>query len=204
MIDVAIVGGGPGGFACAVAAKVARPSARVAVFERSQALDPPRGAVLAVVPNGLKALRAIDPPLADRVRALDLGVTGVRAELKTGKVLFEDSSGRRADRTAHLGPSSLCTWHALRKTLAKRAEELGVEVVLGLAFEGFEEVEGGEEAEGGFVKLRFSEPSSSSSATPPTTETTAKCVRHAILAFIPMQSMVVFTDPSDYVRSPLH
>ena len=36
-----------------------------------------------------------------------------------------------------------------------------------------------------------------------TTETTAKCVLHAILAFIPMQSVVVFTDPSDYVRSPL-
>ena len=187
MIDVAIVGGGPGGFAAAVAAKVARPSARVAVFERSPALDPPRGAVLAVVPNGLKALGAIDPLLASRVRALDLGVRGVRAELRDGRtVLFEDRSGRRADRTAHLGPSSLLTWHALRRTLAERAEELGVEVVLGAAFEGFEEVEEGEgegegERGGGFVRLRFAEPNgplssspSSSSSVPPPSRTAAE------------------------------
>ena len=80
MIDVAVVGGGPGGLAAAVAAKVARPSARVAVFERAAALDPPRGAVLAVVPNGLRALRAIDPLLSSRVAALDLGARGARAE----------------------------------------------------------------------------------------------------------------------------
>lgn len=171
MIDVAIVGGGPGGFAAAVAAKVARPTARVAVFERAPALEPPRGAVLAVVPNGLKALKAIDEPLAERVRALDLGVRGVRAELRDGEtVLFEDRSGRRADRTAHLGPSSLLTWHALRKTLAERARELGVEVVLGAAFEGFEEVveeeENGQGGGGGFVRLRFAEPSASSSSSP--------------------------------------
>lgn len=175
MIDVAVVGGGPGGLAAAVAAKVARPSARVAVFERAAALDPPRGAVLAVVPNGLRALRAIDPLLSSRVAALDLGARGARAELRDGTVLFEDREGRRADRTAHLGPSSLCTWHALRRTLAARAEELGVELVLGAAFEGFEEVGGGG-AEGGgggggegFVRLRLSSPATA--ATPKTTTT---------------------------------
>ena len=177
MIDVAVVGGGPGGLACACAAKLARPSARVAVFERSPAFDPPRGAVLAVVPNGIKALHAMDPLLSSRVKALDLGVTGVRAELADGTVLFEDSSGRRADRTKHLGPSALCTWHALRRTLATRAQELGVEVVLGAAFEGFEEVagEGGEgEGAGGFVRLRFSEPLDCGplSSSPPLSKTT--------------------------------
>lgn len=164
MIDIAVVGGGPGGLAAAVAAKLARPKLRVAVFERSPALDPPRGAVLAVVPNGVKALRAIDPQLCEQVRGLDLGTKGVRFESKDGKVIFEDSESRRADRAAHIGPSSVCTWHALRKTLALRAEEVGVELVLGRAFEGFEEVEeeGGEEE--GFVKLFFSSSAAASAS----------------------------------------
>lgn len=193
MFDVAIVGGGPAGFAAAVAAKRAlgasnsNPNSasssskqspappRVAVFERSASPDPPRGAVLAVVPNGVKALRAIDPLLAERVLALDLGVKGVRAELKTGEVLFEDASSRRADRTKHLGPSSLCTWHSLRKTLMQRAEEVGVEVFWGCAFEGYEDDDDGdnEGGEEGKVKLRFSpssaslSSSASSSSSPP-------------------------------------
>lgn len=47
----------------------ARPHLRVAVFERSSLR--PRGAALAVQPNGIAALAAIAPSLADRVLALD-------------------------------------------------------------------------------------------------------------------------------------
>jgi 2-polyprenyl-6-methoxyphenol hydroxylase-like FAD-dependent oxidoreductase len=146
MLDVAIVGGGPAGLAAAIALRRAAPRLSVKVrmlvagawrgrrarhsrvptlllvsskvFERAPALTP-RGATLALVPNGLKALRALDGKAAAAVEAVDLAdvVRGCRVSTTTGATL-DDSPGRRADRTAHLGRSLTLLWHELRDTLA--------------------------------------------------------------------------------------
>ena len=57
LLDVAIVGGGPGGLAAAKSILTARPDLRVAVFERSTNIKAPRGASLGLLPNGFRALQ---------------------------------------------------------------------------------------------------------------------------------------------------
>ncbi len=59
-VDVAVIGGGPGGLAAAHALAVAMPALHIAVYERVPALIK-RGAGIALDPNGQKALRAINP-----------------------------------------------------------------------------------------------------------------------------------------------
>ena len=115
-VDVAIVGGGPAGLATAHAIARAAPRLSVRVYERAAALAP-RGAIVAVVPNGVKALRAIDPALAEAVLACDLGLMGMRLEARDGRVLMSSPASRTA-RTAHLGPSPMVLWYRARDALA--------------------------------------------------------------------------------------
>ena len=67
---VAVIGGGPGGLAAARAIANAAPHLSVAMYERSTLR--PRGATLAVQPNGIAALEAIHPGLGQQV--VDIGV----------------------------------------------------------------------------------------------------------------------------------
>ncbi len=59
-LDVAIIGGGPGGLAAAHAVTAAAPHLKVAVLERVPQLIR-RGAGFSLAVNGQKALRAISP-----------------------------------------------------------------------------------------------------------------------------------------------
>lgn len=61
LLDVAIVGGGPGGLAAAKGMLTARPDLRVGVFERSCSITAPRGASLGLLPNGIRALEVRGP-----------------------------------------------------------------------------------------------------------------------------------------------
>ncbi|CAL8467996.1 g7534 [Coccomyxa elongata] len=61
-LDVAIVGGGPGGLSAGVCASLADPYLNIKVFERASSLRP-AGFVVGVLPNALKAIHAMDTAL---------------------------------------------------------------------------------------------------------------------------------------------
>ncbi|GBF90246.1 hypothetical protein Rsub_03379 [Raphidocelis subcapitata] len=123
MLDVAIVGGGPGGLALARALQVKAPALRVQVFERASGLHK-RGAGVAIAPNGTAALRAIDPPLADKILA---------TSLERNLVVVEDAQGREMSRQlmtfGALGKApgqamdGLIPWHAMQRLLAESLGE---------------------------------------------------------------------------------
>ncbi|PRW39250.1 FAD NAD(P)-binding domain-containing [Chlorella sorokiniana] len=116
-LDVAIVGGGPGGLAAAQALLVASPGLRVAVFERSTLR--PRGASLAVQPNGIRALEAIQPGLGRRVEAIHVETTERRNYTADGQLLsVAADDGAAAAFVRQHGPYSLVAWHQLQATLA--------------------------------------------------------------------------------------
>ena len=66
-VDVAIVGGGPGGLAAAIALRKVAKDASIAVFERDPILawdGPRKGASIAISGKGWKAIKAIDAEAA--------------------------------------------------------------------------------------------------------------------------------------------
>ncbi|KAM3567813.1 hypothetical protein VYU27_010048, partial [Nannochloropsis oceanica] len=68
-IDVAIVGGGIGGLATALALQTLAPHLSFRLYERSPTLRGGEGTALTMWPNGLSALGAIDAKLLKRVKA---------------------------------------------------------------------------------------------------------------------------------------
>lgn len=58
-------------------------------------------------------------------------MVGTRIEDPVTGQVFVDTPGKRADRTAHLGPSATVLWSALRDELAAAAVEAGAEIRLG-------------------------------------------------------------------------
>ncbi|KAL4436862.1 hypothetical protein ABPG75_004001 [Micractinium tetrahymenae] len=122
-LDVAIVGGGPGGLAAAAAILTARPELRVAVFERSSLR--PRGASLGLQPNGVRALGAISPKLEAAVRQLD-SQPGIRRHFADDDSLIsiKDEDGPLKYVARHGGgPIIMCAWHSLQTTLAAELPE---------------------------------------------------------------------------------
>lgn len=65
-LDVAIVGGGPGGLAAACSILKTSPNLKVRVFERAKELRVV-GFTLGMIDNGFNALEAIDEELASNV-----------------------------------------------------------------------------------------------------------------------------------------
>lgn len=82
-VDVAIVGGGPGGLATACAILKTSPNLRVKVFERARRLRKV-GFVLGMMDNGLNSLEAIDEDLSSNV---------MQHMLYDGLVVKYDNSG---------------------------------------------------------------------------------------------------------------
>lgn len=70
-VDVAVVGAGPAGLAAAAALRIADPSLRVHVFEKTNMTA--RGAAVLVGVNGLLALEAIGGGMVDKL--LDKAIT---------------------------------------------------------------------------------------------------------------------------------
>eukprot|EP00877_Chromochloris_zofingiensis_P001428 jgi/Chrzof1/11286/Cz05g31040.t1_ZEP2[v5.2] len=90
-LDVAIIGGGPGGMAAAACIHKARPDLSVAVFERANKLLPVGFSVL-LAQNAFTALKAMDPAIHEKVKQLLLPDGDNTFYHKTGKVLRTSAS----------------------------------------------------------------------------------------------------------------
>eukprot|EP00775_Hariotina_reticulata_P007372 gene7372-7582_t len=88
-VDVAIIGGGPGGLAAAHAICKAAPQLKVAIFEKVPQLSR-RGAGLGIDVNGQRALKAIDAELHRAVVAQGV-VLRRAANLKSDGTVLHDA-----------------------------------------------------------------------------------------------------------------
>jgi flavin-dependent dehydrogenase len=114
--DVAIIGAGPAGLACAIAA--AQRGLRCAVFERREPpLDKPCGEGL--LPSGVRALAALGVRLASAESQRFVGICYVDDELEA-RGTFESGFGLGVRRTA------------LSEALIRRARELCVDLHFGV------------------------------------------------------------------------
>ena len=92
MLDVAVVGGGPGGLAAANAVLLANDAVSVCVFERASQLRRV-GFTLGLGGNGFAALLAIHPHICDRIKG---------ATLPDGPVVFYNNRDEEVTRIASL------------------------------------------------------------------------------------------------------
>ncbi|GAB4822622.1 hypothetical protein N2152v2_009668 [Parachlorella kessleri] len=156
LLDVAIVGGGPGGLAAAKSILTARPDLRVAVFERSTNIKAPRGASLGLLPNGFRALQAIDPSLREKALALDAKRTYNRVCKPSGEIVSEQRDEAVSSEAKRFGDVAQLAWHDLRLMLAESLPE-GV-LQTGMAFERYDEAAGENGGEGtteGHLQVHF-------------------------------------------------
>jgi len=120
-VDVAIVGGGPGGLAAAHGILRAKPSAKVAVLERRSELTP-MGAGIVLLSNGMRALSAICPGAAKRLLDLNetrnsTATTYINSATKTEKLVKGNPSWDDKERRYGLRPAS-AAWYQLQHILA--------------------------------------------------------------------------------------
>jgi len=116
VVDIAIIGGGPGGLAAAHA--LARLGFKVGVFERAQVLRP-IGAALGMGDMGYAALASIDAVLAQQVKTLGVNPKRQLLMRPNGEVLFADESPRAGTGFTWLGWYNLqtCLYQALPATV---------------------------------------------------------------------------------------
>ncbi|KAK9808815.1 hypothetical protein WJX72_004188 [[Myrmecia] bisecta] len=143
-VDVAIVGGGPGGLAAAVALLTANSDLKVKVYERARSLRP-AGFVVGILPNALKAIEAISPELraslVETMQWKDQELRNLRY-LSDGTLLKEtDGAATRLRYERYGGGLFPVSWYDLQCWLASWLPE-GV-LQTDSEFERYEEVEGG-------------------------------------------------------------
>lgn len=119
-VDVAIVGGGPGGLAAAHSILRAKPNAKVAVLEKRPELIK-QGAGMVLLPNGLRALGSCCPEALSTVMArkrnsaLTKIVNGMTGEEKT---ISGNPSWDEKERKYGIPPRSIA-WYQLQQDLAR-------------------------------------------------------------------------------------
>ncbi|KAL4444569.1 hypothetical protein ABPG77_002386 [Micractinium sp. CCAP 211/92] len=116
MLDALVVGGGPAGLAAAHALLQARPGAQVAVAERSDIR--PRGATIAVAPNGLRALEAIRPQLKAALMKHHRDHGSTQRYNPEGEPAPSRRDRTREQMREH-GEVIVIPWHRLQSTLAE-------------------------------------------------------------------------------------
>lgn len=119
-VDVAIVGGGPGGLAAAHGVLRAKPNAKVVVLEKRNKLIE-QGAGMVMLPNGLRALGACSPEALERVLTRKRNSNATRmVNGMTGeeKIYTGNPSWDEKERKYGIRPNSLA-WFQLQQDLAK-------------------------------------------------------------------------------------
>ena len=114
IVDVAIIGAGPGGLAAAHA--LWRRGFSVKVFERARELRP-IGAALGLFPNAYKALDAIDPQLC--LQVLNVGVEPSQQihQNSNGDILFQGLSPSFGLKARYGHPFQWVGWFRLQRVL---------------------------------------------------------------------------------------
>ncbi|KAI7839966.1 hypothetical protein COHA_006287 [Chlorella ohadii] len=133
-LDVAVIGGGPGGLAAAKAILTARPGLRVAAFERSSLR--PKGASVMVQPNGVKALAAIDTGLAQGALDINCHLGPCWLYRNDQLQLLKGAENPTDYIESHGGPTSSCAWHELQEVQFERFEEAADGSYVTLHFKG--------------------------------------------------------------------
>ena len=158
-VDVAIVGGGLCGLLVAIGLARENPSLTTCVLERAPRLRSDSQGILAVQPNGMKALASIDPVLPEMVRT-----TG--CERETLWITHLSGHDDRRDEHHETGTAILqkyglkkvgITWHNMQQILANRLIEVadGNSIIrTGHALSHFVELEDEEEG----IVLYFDDP----------------------------------------------
>ncbi|WP_319419560.1 FAD-dependent monooxygenase [Pleurocapsa sp. FMAR1] len=108
LLDIAIIGGGPGGLSAAHA--LVNQGLSVGIFERARALRP-IGAALGLAQQGYQALSDINPQLSTRVRSLSANPQRQLLMRPNGEVLFLDESPMAGTSFTWVG------WHTLQTCL---------------------------------------------------------------------------------------
>ncbi|KAL4447957.1 hypothetical protein ABPG75_005176 [Micractinium tetrahymenae] len=115
-VDVCVVGGGPAGLSAAHALLIARPGLRVAVCERAELR--PRGAVVSIPPNGVRALEAISPELMPALRRHNNVHLSTRSFSPAGELVSSSEDGGLVTKIGVKGELLLLPWYALQAELA--------------------------------------------------------------------------------------
>ncbi|KAI3426504.1 hypothetical protein D9Q98_008869 [Chlorella vulgaris] len=116
-VDVAVIGGGPAGLSSAHAIRRANPDVTVAVFERSDIR--PRGASFGVLPNGIRALEAIDPALLVSLQRHHTSPEKARRFDAAGTLVFSTDEGGLSGMSQAVKPQLNLAWHSLQRELAQ-------------------------------------------------------------------------------------
>ncbi|MGL4882639.1 MAG: FAD-dependent monooxygenase [Waterburya sp.] len=114
--NVAIIGAGLGGLACAIALR--KQDIKVQVYEKAKKMRP-AGAGLGLLPNGFNSLEAIDPDLVKNIKSSGCYVSKSTLKNTLGETIRSNSSNNRfAEQYGH----SLMTvwWWNLQQILASK------------------------------------------------------------------------------------
>jgi salicylate hydroxylase len=138
-VDVAIIGGGPGGLASAHAVLRAKPDAKVAVLEKRPKMER-AGAGIVILPNGLRALSAICPEALERVKSrqpVSNATKVINAMTGEKKLVFGNPMYDSKEKQYGIRPVSIA-WYQLQEDLAHCLPEPDI-LRLGSCVEGLEE-----------------------------------------------------------------
>lgn len=119
-VDVAIVGGGLVGLAVAIGLRKKTPQLNIKVYERAPELRNQSQGILAIHPNGLNALKSIDPEIQNRI--LEAGCerhTRIITNINADGSVKETVSDTKSDSVEKYGQAAVgITWHNCQQVLA--------------------------------------------------------------------------------------
>ncbi|EIE20795.1 FAD/NAD(P)-binding domain-containing protein [Coccomyxa subellipsoidea C-169] len=143
-LDVAIVGGGPGGLSAGVCASLADSDLKIKVFERASSLRP-AGFVVGILPNALKAIQAMDTALYESCLqhlTPHEDAQSVTILKNTGQIIMTTDGTAARERYAKYGGGLFpVAWYDLQRFWASHLPPGALQI--GSLFDRYEDLEEG-------------------------------------------------------------